>query len=104
MSKTITKNIKRANPHARQQNKDHQALLRLARKFIQQYGLLCLLDVCQGTINKILVTKGFVTVDELCDIYRRDIQNAFVREEKFKSNPKSSPKSSTYSCDSCKNS
>ncbi len=53
-----------------------------AAAFVKQHGLIVLLDVCQGTINKILVKKGIVSVSELRDAYITDIRIAASRGAK----------------------
>ena len=61
-------------------NELDQKLREVSRELITKYGLPVLLDVCQGTVNKILVKKGIVTVSELRSAYTEDIQRALVME------------------------
>jgi hypothetical protein len=47
-----------------------------ARKFLEKYGLLSFLDVCQGSLSNILVKKGIITSGELRDEYLLGISKA----------------------------
>jgi hypothetical protein len=59
-----------------------QELKDLATKFIEKNGMLEFLDLSQGTINKILVSKGIVTVSELRDAYTANIKAVMPEEHK----------------------
>ena len=52
------------------------------QQFILHQGMDMFLDVCQGTINKLLIIKGLVTSDELRKAYLADIKCAAQRETK----------------------
>ena len=54
----------------------NQGLRDAAAELVRRHGSVLLLDVCQGTINKMLVSKGIVTSDELRDAYMTDVQKA----------------------------
>lgn len=50
-----------------------QKLVDVSREFILKHGKLDFLDLCLGTINKILVEKKIVTKSELSEAYMADI-------------------------------
>jgi len=77
----MTKSKKHSIPKVRSNSPTKDERLRSeSRQFIKKYGLLNFLDVCQGTVNKVLVMKGLVTVEELRDAYLTDIMKASVKE------------------------
>ena len=61
-----------------------QNLCDAAAILIRDRGLLVLLDVCQGTINKVLIQKGIVTSDELRDAYMADITKVLKHSKECK--------------------
>lgn len=61
--------------------KEDDVLRKIARDFVERHGLVRFLDLCQGTINKVLVKKGIITSNDLRDAYINDIQVATKKLE-----------------------
>jgi hypothetical protein len=59
-----------------------QRLRDLAAELVEKHGIIVLLDVCQGVVNKTLVRKGIVTSAELRDAYVEDVERALARGAK----------------------
>jgi hypothetical protein len=68
--------------YQKKQDQLNEQLNKEAQAFIAKYGLLIMLDVSLGAINKLLIEKGVVTVAELRDAYSEAIKKAIAQEEK----------------------
>lgn len=66
----------KSNKSVNRDNELDAELRVVAKEFIDKFGMFVFLDVCQGTVNKILVTMGIISSKDLRDAYLLDLRKA----------------------------
>ena len=64
-----------------------KALKARASQFVSKHGMVALLDVCLGALNKLLVIKGILTSVELREAYSEMLSKAMPIEAKSQKAP-----------------